>query len=69
MTLRLVSWNADRLLTRVPRRILSDYGDLLGPQLQNEIASSQFQWPRFTRRKNGRLSSSSSTHSRHAFEP
>lgn len=54
MTLRLVSWNADRLLKRVPRRILSDYGDVLGPQLQNEIAKPQFQWPRFTRRKNGR---------------
>lgn len=54
MSLRLVSWNADRLLRRVPQRILSDYGDLLGPQLQNEIASSQFYWPRFTRRKNGR---------------
>lgn len=55
MSFRLVSWNADRLLRRVPRRILSDYGDVLGPQLQNEINSSQFPWPRDTKRKNGRL--------------
>lgn len=54
MTLQFTSWNADRLLRRKPRRILSDYGDVLGPQLQNEIASSQFDWPRFTQRKNGR---------------
>lgn len=54
MTLQFTAWNADRLLRRKPRRILSDYGDVLGPQLQNEIASSQFPWPRFTRRKNGR---------------
>ena len=55
MSFRLVSWNADRLLRRVPQRILSDYGDVLGPQLQNEINSSQFPWPRDTKRKNGRL--------------
>lgn len=55
MTLRLVSWNADRLLKRVPRRILSDYGDVLGPQLQNEIAKPQFDWPRKTRRRNGQV--------------
>lgn len=55
MSFRLVSWNADRLMRRVPRRILSDYGDVLGPQLQNEINSSQFPWPRDTLRKNGRL--------------
>lgn len=54
MTLQFTAWNADRLLRRKPRRILSDYGDILGPQLQNEIASSQFYWPRFTKRKNGR---------------
>ena len=54
MSFRLVSWNADRLLRRVPQRILSDYGDVLGPQLQNEINSSQFPWPRDTKRKNGR---------------
>lgn len=55
MSFRLVSWNADRLMRRVPRRILTDYGDVLGPQLQNEINSSQFPWPRDTLRKNGRL--------------
>lgn len=55
MTLRLVSWNADRLLKRVPRRILSDYGDVLGPQLQNEIAKPQFKWPGVTRRRNGQV--------------
>lgn len=55
MSVRLTSWNADRLLRRVPRRILSDYGDVLGPQLQNEIANPQFDWPRATRRKNGRV--------------
>lgn len=54
MSFRLVSWNADRLMRRVPRRILEDYGDVLGPQLQNEINSSQFPWPRDTLRKNGR---------------
>jgi len=55
VSFRLVSWNADRLMRRVPRRILEDYGDVLGPQLQNEINSSQFPWPRDTKRKNGRL--------------
>lgn len=58
MTVRLVAWNADRLLRRVPRRILSDYGDVLGPQLQNEIAKPQFTWPNVTRRRNGRVVSS-----------
>lgn len=55
MTLQFTAWNADRLLRRKPRRILSDYGDLLGPQLQNEIAKPQFTWPNVTRRINGRV--------------
>lgn len=55
MSFRLVSWNADRLMRRVPRRILEDYGDVLGPQLQNEIARPQFDWPRRTRRSNGQV--------------
>jgi hypothetical protein len=58
MSFRLVSWNADRLMRRVPRRILEDYGDVLGPQLQDEIQKEQFKWPNETRRRNGRLVSS-----------
>ena len=55
MTLQFTAWNADRLLRRKPRRILSDYGDVMGPQLQNEIAKPQFNWPRETRRQNGQV--------------
>lgn len=53
MSFRLRSWNEDRLVRRVPERILKDYGDIIAVQLQNEIASSQFPWPRDTLRSGG----------------
>lgn len=49
------NWNADRLLRRVPRRILDDYGPLISFQLQQEIATKQFDWPTVTVRKNGQI--------------
>jgi hypothetical protein len=54
MPLRIVRWNADRILKR-PARILVDYGPRIAFQTQQEISKDQFQWPVATRRKNGRL--------------
>lgn len=50
-----VSWNAERLTRRLPRRILAEYGPALSYQLQQEISKEQFYWPVTTRRKNGRV--------------
>lgn len=49
------NWNADRLLRRVPQRILEDYGPRIAFQTQQEIATKQFDWPTPTVRKNGQV--------------
>jgi hypothetical protein len=54
MPLRIVRWNADRILKR-PARILKDFGPRIAFQTQQEISKDQFKWPVATRRKNGRL--------------
>lgn len=50
--LELKGWNATQLKLRVPV-ILRAYGDVMGPQLKQEIQTVQFNWPGQTRRRNG----------------
>lgn len=49
---RITEWNAPRIIAKVPR-ILREYGQVLGPQLQEEIRTKQFDYPVFTLRKSG----------------
>ena len=48
----LSQWNANQLRLRVPV-IIRAYGDVLDPQLKEEIKTVQFLWPGTTRRRNG----------------
>jgi hypothetical protein len=51
--LDLTSWNATQLLLRVPI-IIRAYGDVLDKQLKEEIKAVQYDWPRPTKRRNGK---------------
>jgi len=51
-SLKLTGWNANQLKLRVPQ-ILTSYGKVLGDQLKEEIKTTQFTWPRATKRRNG----------------
>ena len=53
----LKSWNANQLRLRVPV-IMRAYGNVLDPQLKEEIKTVQFFWPGTTRRRNGTTVSS-----------
>ena len=54
---KLTGWNANQLKLRVPQ-ILTSYGKVLGDQLKEEIKTTQFSWPRATKRRNGQTVSS-----------
>lgn len=49
---RIVSWNADKLLKRVPV-VLANYGNKVTPLLQESIKAKIYDWPVFTRRQVG----------------
>lgn len=49
---RIVSWNADKLLKRIPV-ILANYGNKVTPLLQDSIKATIYEWPVSTRRKVG----------------
>lgn len=49
---RIVSWNADKLLKRVPV-VLANYGNKITPLLQESIKAKIYDWPVATRRKVG----------------
>lgn len=49
---RIVRWNADKLLKRIPV-ILANYGNKVTPLLQESIKSKIYDWPVDTRRKVG----------------
>lgn len=49
---RIVSWNADKFLKRVPV-ILANYGNKVTPMLQESIKAQLYDWPTPTRRKVG----------------
>lgn len=49
---RIVSWNADKLLKRIPV-ILANYGNKVTPLLQDSIKAAIYEWPVSTRRKVG----------------
>ena len=53
----LRGWNANQLRLRVPV-IMRAYGNVLDPQLKEEIQTVQFPWPGTTRRRNGTTVSS-----------
>ena len=55
--MKLTGWNANQLRLRVPV-IVRAYGNVLDPQLKEEIQTSQFLWPGTTRRRNGTTVSS-----------
>ena len=50
--LKLTGWNASQLLLRVPI-IMAKYGDVMDPQLKEEIKTVQYYWPNETQRRNG----------------
>lgn len=50
---KLTGWNANQLKLRVPQ-ILTKYGKVLGDQLKEEIKAPVYEWPRSTKRRNGR---------------
>lgn len=50
--MKLSKWKGDQFSRRATR-ILTEYGPLISFQLQEEIATKQFQWPVPTRRKSG----------------
>lgn len=52
--LELKGWNATQLKLRIPV-IIRRYGDVLDPQLKEEIKTIQFSWPNETRRRNGSI--------------
>ena len=52
MTVKIVRWDADKLLKRVPV-ILANYGNKITPLLQESIKEKNYDWPVFTRRKVG----------------
>lgn len=54
---KLTGWNAPQLKMRIPQ-ILTAYGTVLDQQLKAEIQTSQFSWPRTTRRRNNQTVSS-----------
>lgn len=49
---RIVSWNADKLLKRVPV-VLANYGNKITPLLQESIKAKIYDWPVATRRNVG----------------
>jgi hypothetical protein len=49
---KLSGWNGNQLKLRVPE-ILTKYGTVLDQQLKEEIKTTQFSWPRQTKRRNG----------------
>lgn len=51
---KLLRWRGKQIAAR-PRQILGDYGPLISFQLQEEIATEQFNYPVPTVRKNGNL--------------
>lgn len=52
---RVVSWNSDKLLRRVPV-VLANYGNKIAPLLQDSIKAKVYDWPTATRRKVGLFS-------------
>ena len=50
-SINLKGWNATQLKLRVPI-ILRHYGDVMDPQLKEEIKTVQYPWPRETKRRN-----------------
>ena len=56
-TYKLTGWNAPQLKLRIPQ-ILTAYGTALDQQLKTEIQTSQFSWPRTTKRRNNQTVSS-----------
>lgn len=51
-TLRVTSWNADKLLARAGQ-ILEDFGPQVAFQAEQELAKDQYWWPVATLRKSG----------------
>lgn len=59
---KIIKWNADKLIKRVPQ-ILSNYGVLISPLLQDAIKANVYTWPTrtlqggdiVTRRRNGEV--------------
>lgn len=51
VSLRLSSWRGPAIIARTTR-ITAAYGPVLGQQLRQEIQTSQFPWPRETKRRN-----------------
>lgn len=49
MTLRLVSWNAERILAKAPKA-LEQLGSVLGEEAQRQIQAVQYNWPNPTLR-------------------
>lgn len=49
MTLRLVSWNAERILAKAPKA-LEQLGPVLGEEAQRQIQAVQYDWPNPTLR-------------------
>ena len=49
MTLRLVSWNAERILAKAPKA-LEQVGPVLGEEAQRQIQAVQYNWPNPTLR-------------------
>lgn len=54
---KLTGWNSTQLKLRIPV-ILTAYGKVLDQQLKEEIKTSQFDWPRETKRRNRSVVSS-----------
>lgn len=46
---RIVKWNAQKLVARVPK-VMAAYGEVIGPELEKQLATVQFDWPNPTLR-------------------
>ena len=53
-TLQITQWNGQQIAARTAA-IVEAYGQALEQQLQEEIKTIQFDWPRETKRKNGQM--------------